>query len=121
MAKIFILLILHALHTCQVFFGPHPRIDALFENKGGLTEADFAEIQALAEKWNAEEWHRKLPFIFINGGLVGTGMYPSRNHLAQVLDLATGAFSEKLLGDSLLVAVPMEIARPTHENESFHL
>ena len=44
-----------AKKALEVFFGPHPKIDALFTKREGLTDADFEEIQALAEKWNAEE------------------------------------------------------------------
>lgn len=42
----------------------------------------------------------KLPFMLINGRLVGMGFYPSRNQLAQVLDLGAGSSSEKLLSGS---------------------
>jgi hypothetical protein len=44
-----------AKKALEIFFGPHPKIDALFKKREGLTDADFEEIQALAEKWNAEE------------------------------------------------------------------
>lgn len=44
-----------AKKALEVFFGPHPKIDALFSKREGLTDADFDEIQALAAKWNADE------------------------------------------------------------------
>ena len=42
----------------------------------------------------------KLPFILINGRMAGMGLYPSRNQMAQVLDLSAGLTSKKLLTES---------------------
>ena len=42
----------------------------------------------------------KLPFILINGRLAGMGLYPSRNQLAQVLNLSADSSAEKLLNKS---------------------
>ena len=44
-----------AKKALEVYIGPHTIIDGLFKKREGLTDADFEEIQALAEKWNAEE------------------------------------------------------------------
>ncbi len=44
-----------AKKALELFFGPHPKIDALFKAREGLTQADLEEIRILADKWNAEE------------------------------------------------------------------
>lgn len=52
-------------------------------------------LQAMREKGV-----KQLPFILVNGRLAGMGLYPSRNQLAQVLDLDADSSAEKLLSPS---------------------
>jgi len=52
-------------------------------------------LQAMREKGV-----KQLPFFLVNGHLVGAGSYPSRNQMAQVLDLSADPSAEKLLSPS---------------------
>ena len=64
--------------------------------RSNLTQQpDAFVLNALLEKGV-----KKLPFFLVNGRLVGTGLYPSRNQLAQVIDLSADSSAEKLLSGS---------------------
>ncbi|HLX63793.1 MAG TPA: arsenite efflux transporter metallochaperone ArsD [Planctomycetota bacterium] len=59
----------------------------------------FVENQSVLDTLR-EKGVNQLPFFLVNGRLVGMGSYPSRNQLAQVLNLSAEASSDPHRVDS---------------------